>query len=100
MIEVFVSSDAEIDLLDGIEYYESKQQGLGTFFRTSILADLTSLELLGGSHAKKFGFHRKLCKTFPFWVYYRMESESLLTVVAVVGQKRGDEYLEARLGGG
>lgn len=42
MIEVNVSGDAEIDLLEGIEYYESKEEGLGLFFRHSVLADLTS----------------------------------------------------------
>ena len=99
MIEVNVSGDAEIDLLEGIEYYESKEEGLGLFFRHSVLADLTSLEILGGSHAMMFGLHRKLCKTFPYWIYYRMESSNSLTVVAIVGQRRGDEFLETRLGG-
>ena len=92
MIEVNVSGDAEIDLLEGIEYYESKEEGLGLFFRHSV-------EILGGSHAMMFGLHRKLCKTFPYWIYYRMESSNSLTVVAIVGQRRGDEFLETRLGG-
>ena len=100
MIDVNVSSDAEIDLLVGADYYESKEEGLGAYFRSSILADLTLLELIGGSTAKKFGLHRKMCKTFPYWIYYRMDSESSLTVVAIVGQRRGNDYLEARLGGG
>ena len=100
VINVNVSSDAEIDLLNGSEYYESKKNGLGFVFRSSILADLTSLELLGGTHAMKFNLHRKLCKTYPYWIYYRMDSDTSLTVVAIVGQRRGEDYLNARLGVG
>lgn len=69
MINVDVSSDAELDIVTGAKYYESKELGLGAYFRSSVLSDLLSLELLGGSHAKKYNLHRKLCKSFPYWIY-------------------------------
>lgn len=97
MIDVVVSSDAEQDIKLGARYYDSKEVGLGGYFRFSILTDLTSLEILGGTHARKYNLHRKLCKSFPFWIYYRMDSASSLTVVPIIGQRRGDEYHATRL---
>ena len=100
MIEVLVSSDAELDIEIAANYYESKETGLGGYFRSSIIADLTSLEFLGGTHAMKYGFHRKMCKVFPFWLYYELTSPKSVAVVAIIGQRRGDEYVRARLGNG
>ena len=99
VIEVFVSSEAESDIENGVEFYETKNEGLGDYFQASVLSDLASLERLGGSHSTKFNLHRKLCSVFPYWIYYRMESRQSLTVVAIVGQRRGDEYVKLRLHG-
>jgi len=99
VIEVSVSDDAELDICDGIDYYEGREDGLGEYFESSVLADLTSLEILGGTHSMKYGLHRMLTKTFPYCVYYKMESSEVLVVVAVISQFRGDDYVKARLGG-
>lgn len=100
MIDVSVSDDAELDLCNSIDYYESREDGLGQYFETSILADLTSLEFLGRTHAKMHGLHRMPAKTFPYWIYYRMVAEEALVVVAVISQFRGDDYVKTRLIGG
>lgn len=100
MIDVRVSDDAELDMCNGIDYYEGREQGLGHYFETSVLADLTSLEFLGGTHAVRYGLHRMPAKTLPFWIYYTMVSQESLVVVAIISQFRGDAYVEARLSGG
>ena len=98
MIDVDVSEDAEADICHGIDYYESREDGLGVYFESSILTDLTSLEFLGGTHAMKYNLHRMPSKVFPFWIYYRMESAKSLTVIAIISQFRGDDYVSERLG--
>lgn len=52
VIDVAVSSDAERDMQSGADYYESKEIGLGLYFRSSILADLTSLEVRNRSRVE------------------------------------------------
>ena len=69
MIEVKVSDDAEFDICNHIDYYDGREGGLGKYFESSVLADLTSLEFLGGTHAMKYELHRMPTKTFPFWIY-------------------------------
>ena len=51
---------AEQDLLNGISFYEKQQKGLGDYFLDSIMADIESLYLYAGIHAKHFGYHRLL----------------------------------------
>jgi len=53
-MNVYLSSDAEQDLIDGYWFYE----------------------------------YRALSQVFPFSIYYRMEDEQYLTIVAILDQRR------------
>ncbi len=97
-MKVRISQDAELDLVDGFWFYESQQQGLGDKFRDSMKFEIRSLETLGGTHSKRYGYHRKVCKKFPFSIFYRMDSKTELTVIAVFSQRRGGEWITRRLG--
>lgn len=93
---VVLSSDAEADLVDGFWFYEHQQTGWGSYFRSSIVADLESLAILGGIHAKQHGYHRGLSKRFPFVIYYSVEQESI-TVVAELDARRSPLWIRRRL---
>jgi hypothetical protein len=54
---VKLSDDAEQDLLDGIAFYDQHGRQVGDYFLDSITADLRSLCILGGVHAKRYGYH-------------------------------------------
>ncbi len=97
-MKVQISGDAEFDLADGFWFYENQGKGIGSEFRDSVKRDIRSLETYGGSHSLRYGYHRKLCNKFPFCLFYRMESKSLLTVVAVFHQRRGEKWIAKRLG--
>ena len=97
---VNISREAELDLADGFWFYESQEKGLGSTFRESLKFDIRSLKINGGSHAKKYGLNRKVCGKFPFSIFYRMESKSELTVIAVFSQRRGNEWISDRLSTG
>ncbi len=64
---------AEKDLLNGFKFYERQSKGLGDYFLNSLFSDIESLYLYAGIHALHFGYHRLLCKRFPFAIYYRLQ---------------------------
>lgn len=63
---VEITSDAEIDLIEGYWFYERQSIGLGDYFRSCLISDIDSLAYYGGIHAREYGFHRALSKRFPF----------------------------------
>jgi plasmid stabilization system protein ParE len=85
-MQISISDDAERDIENGYWFYEHQEPGVGDYFRSSISADIDSLIIHGGSHAVVDGYHRKICKTFPYNIYYEIPTEGNLLVVAVIGQ--------------
>ena len=70
-MKIEISSDAELDIKNGYWFYESQSLGVGDYFRSSIFSDIDSLVIHGGSHPIEEGFHRKVCKTFPYKICQR-----------------------------
>ena len=61
---------AKKDLIEGFRFYEDFESGVGDYFLTSLYADIDSLTIFGGLHAKPYRhFHRALSKRFPFAIY-------------------------------
>jgi len=61
----------------GFSFYEAQQIGIGVFFLDSIYSEIDSLLLYAGIHRKIFGYHRQLCRRFPFAIYYKLEGEQV-----------------------
>ncbi|MEQ9089499.1 MAG: hypothetical protein RIE52_00325 [Balneola sp.] len=71
--------EAKIDLLNGYDFYESLEPGVGSYFLDSIYSDIESLVIYAGIHPKnQRGYHYMLAKTFPFAIYYKIENNSVL----------------------
>ena len=87
-----------MDIADGFWFHEHREVGLGDYFRSSIIADIESLSIHGGVHKVVHGYHRAICKTFPYFVYYRMDTKDSLTILAGVGQRRDLAWVKERLG--
>ena len=64
---------AERDLQAGFSFYETQHVGIGDFFLDSIYSEIDSLLLYAGIHRKIFGYHRQLCRRFPFAIYYKLD---------------------------
>ncbi|HEX5393711.1 MAG TPA: type II toxin-antitoxin system RelE/ParE family toxin [Rhodocyclaceae bacterium] len=95
--QIFISRAAEQDLLDGYWFYEGQQEGIGTYFLDSLIADIDSLALFGGVHAKPHGeFFRALSKRFPFAIYYT-EANDQVIVVAVLDCRQNPASITQRL---
>jgi plasmid stabilization system protein ParE len=98
-MKVTVSASAEQDLLDGFEFYESQQPSLGWYFLDSLYADIDSLGLYAGIHAKPVGgLHRTTGRRFPFSIYYRVADE-VATVVGVLDSRQNPAGIRAKLSG-
>ncbi|MEQ9278026.1 MAG: hypothetical protein RLN83_00910 [Balneola sp.] len=70
--------EAKIDLLNGYDFYESLEPGVGSYFLDSLYSDIESLVIHAGIHPKnEQDYHYMLAKTFPFAIYYKIESSSI-----------------------
>jgi hypothetical protein len=77
--------------------YESQQAGLGGYFLDSLCADIDSLQLFAGIHARPLaGYYRALAKRFPFAIYYEVSGEDA-TVVAVLDCRKNPLSISNRL---
>lgn len=88
---------AKRDLEEGYRFYEAQEAGLGDYFITSVEADIDSLRLYAGIHPVAYkDFHRSLCRTFPFAIYY-LKSDDVATVYAVVDCRRDPAWIRRHL---
>lgn len=86
-MKIKLSTIAENDLVNGFWFYGNQESGIGEYFRSSVKADIDSLKVFAGIHPIVHGYHRMICKTFPYNVYYRMVSEHRVEVIAVIAQR-------------
>ena len=95
-MKVRILKGARQDLLDGFRFYESQEEGLGSYFVDSLFSDVDSLHLYGGIHPQQFGYHKLLSKRFPYEIYYRVEG-GVASVHAIVDCRRDPSRIENRL---
>ena len=98
-MRIGILESARRDLDEGFEFYEAKQAGLGDYFLTSVRADIEGLRISGGVHRQEYrDFHRLLCRTFPFAVFYLFKNGEV-TVYSVVDCRRDPVWIRAHLEG-
>jgi len=95
-MKVRILDEAEQDLIDGFNFYESQEAGLGGYFLDSLFSDIDSLQLFGGIHSQHFGCCRLLSKRFPFAIYYRIEN-NIANVFAILDCRQNPAALRDRL---
>ena len=94
-----VLESAKTDLIEGYHFYEERAPGLGTYFPDSLFADIDSLAIYAGIHAKVYGSHRALAKRFPFAIYYDLLADEVQTH-AVLDCRRRPSWIRERLNRG
>ncbi len=82
-VRIQILDEAEEDLLNGREFYDRQEPGVGEF-------------LFAGIHPHEFGFHRSLSKRFPFGIYYLMEG-AVIRIYAVLDLRRDPAWIRRRL---
>ena len=92
-----ILASAKVDLEEGSRFYEAQSAGLGDYFITSVGADIESLRLYAGTHPVAYkGFHRSLCRIFPFAIYYLISPDAA-TIYAIVDCRRDPAWIRRRL---
>ena len=88
---------AERDLIEGFHFYESQGLGLGSYFLTSLYADIESLRIYAGIHSKPYkSYYRLLSRRFPFAIFYKV-GENAVFVYAVLDCGRNPSWIRDRL---
>ncbi|MEK7676332.1 MAG: type II toxin-antitoxin system RelE/ParE family toxin [Verrucomicrobiota bacterium] len=96
-MRIRIVGSAARDLDEGFQFYESQDRGLGDYFLSSMKADIESLRITGGVHGVAYrDYHRLLCKTFPFAVYYTKSGREI-TIYAVVDCRRDPAWIRGHL---
>lgn len=87
------------DLDDGYSFYESREAGLGDYFLSSVKADIEGLRISAGIHRIVYrDYHRMLCRTFPFAVFYTKE-DSTVIIYSVVDCRRDPLWIREHVQG-
>jgi hypothetical protein len=95
-MQIQILDEAEQDLLEGAQFYESQIAGLGHYFLDSLFSDIDSLQIYGGIHSMHFGYYRLLSRRFPFAIYYRVEN-NVASVIAVLDCRQDPKKVKNRL---
>ena len=95
-MRIQILDEARDDLIDGFQFYEQQDVGLGSYFLDSLFSDIDSLIVYAGIHQVVFGHHRCLAKRFPFAIYYTVERD-LIRVYAVLDCRRNPSWIRKRL---
>ena len=87
---------AREDLRVGIEFYNSQQKGLGSYFYDSLISDIESLKIYAGIHIQIKNYYKIVSKRFPYSIYYKIENSSV-KIYAVLDDRRDPKMIESRL---
>ncbi len=93
---IHILSDAEIDLEDGKNFYESQKEGVGDYFWDSLISDIESLIIYGGVHSVVFNYYRMSSKRFPYSIYYDVKDEDIF-VIAVLPEKINPSWISNKV---
>jgi len=95
-LNIKILDAAELDIKNGIAFYESQDQGLGDYFLDSILSDIESLYIYAGVHIQIASYYRLLSKRFPFSIYYKLIDKTIY-VYAVLDCRKKPSWIDLRL---
>jgi hypothetical protein len=85
------------DLAAASNHYRSISPKLGTDFDERVKATVrTVIAWKGGDHVGPHGFPCRLCRPFPYLLYYEISQETL-HVIGLVHERRHPNFLKARL---
>ena len=93
---VRVLAEAAHDIERGIDFYDAIENGVGLYFRDSLIADIRRLGVYFGEHRIYLGYFRALSSRFPYAIYYR-DMDETRQVVAVLDLRRSPEWIRDQL---
>ena len=97
-VSLLLTEKAEKDLDDAYNWYEDQEPGLGKEFIRCIDDKIAKINRHPYHHEviQKDNVRRALVNKFPFSIYFDTE-ENLITIIAILHQRRSPEYWESRI---
>ena len=96
-MRIEILDQARDDLIEGFDFYEAQEAGLGSYFLANLYADIESLRLYSGVHKRTYkDYFRLLSHRFPFAVYYAMAVNTVY-IHAVIDCRRDPAWTRQRL---
>ncbi len=97
-MKIQILDQAEDDLVEGYNFYENQQKGVGRYFLDSLYSDIESLVLYAGIHRVIHkDYRRMLSKRFPFAIYYTLSRDEI-QINAVIACRKDPAWIRNRLG--
>ena len=93
---VVLLQEAKNDLASGKNFYNSIDDGVGTYFINCLLSDLESLQFYAGIHKKIYGLYQARSKRFPFGIYYEINNDDVV-VLAILDMRQNPDSIKKRL---
>jgi plasmid stabilization system protein ParE len=95
-MKLIILSWAEQDLLNGRDFYDAQEPGVGEYFLDCLSADIESLAYYAGIHRKVGRYYRALSRVFPYALYYKIDEEEV-RVWAVLDCRRDPAWISRQL---
>jgi hypothetical protein len=98
IFDIIFAPEVKFDIQEAIDWYNSKQEGLGKLFLTELKKYLNLLQQTPKSFAIRYNTTRCLpLKKFPFLIHYRVDDEeNTIYVDAILHTSRNPEIWKYR----
>ncbi len=97
-MDVRIEDSAQSDLIEGYYFYEKGEDEAGLYFLNKVREEILELQVSGGVHRKRYGFHFRPSNRFPHGFYYRV-AEKTVKVYAVLDCRRSPRWIRQKLKG-
>lgn len=95
--EIIIRPEAEQDLLEAFEWYESRRKGLGHDFLLQVEAGFKLIARNPNVSSEiYYNVRRYLVKRFPYKIFFLMK-ESQILILAVIHSRRNPAWINKRL---
>lgn len=94
--DILISKDAELDLEEGENFFESVESGLGRYFFDCMLVEIESLKFFGGIHYKEYKLYRMNSKKFSHFIYYDIKDD-LIYIMAILSMRQDPISLKEKI---
>jgi hypothetical protein len=96
-VKIEILAQSRDDLVEGFDFYEAQETGLGSYFLSNLYSDIESLLLYQGLHERAYErYFRLLSRRFPFAVYYTV-ADAVIYIHAVIDCRRDPAWMRRRL---
>lgn len=94
---LFVDDAALFDIEEAAFWYESQRSDLGVEFILEIDQAMQRIEETPEAYREVYlGIRRTLVRRFPYAIYFKLD-QNTVRVLAVLDQRRSDEFVGSRL---